>query len=316
MQERLTAALSIRNLVKRFGDFTAVNGISLEIEPGCVFGILGPNGAGKSTSIKMITGLMRPDSGSIQVFGRDLDCGGAILDIGLCPQELVIWEGLTLMEQLLFMARMYNIPSSEGMRRAMRLLDAMCLTDKKDQRASTLSGGMKRRLNILLALMHDPKILILDEPQAGLDPQSRVLVRDYIKSISRGKTIVITTHDMEEADKIADRVAIIDRGSILVEDSPEHLKKTAIAGEVVEISLSLDSDKHMTPEMENEIRRKHPSWSLQGSTLKAVSDSPLELAGEMEAVLKAAGIRMEDMKIRKGTLEDVFISLTGRGLRE
>lgn len=307
-------ALSVENLTKRFGDFVAVNGINLDIGSGQIFGILGPNGAGKSTIIMMITGLLRPDAGIIKIFGKKSFSNSSVDTVGLCPQELVVWEGLTLIEQLVFIAQMHNVTSHIAKERALELLDVMCLSDKKDKLASTLSGGMKRRLNILLAMMHDPKILILDEPQVGLDPQSRILVRDYIKSIARKKTVIITTHDMEEADKITDWVAIIDGGKILVEDTPDNLKKAAFKGDILEFTVP--DINAVSENIENALKQKYNSISYHGNTIRIVCEKPFEILKTIEEIFYSYGIKTEDIKIRKGTLEDVFISLTGRGLRE
>lgn len=306
-------AVSVENLTKRFGDFAAVNAISLNIPTGCIYGILGPNGAGKSTIIKMIAGLLRADTGSIKIFGESM-AGNVGYSIGLCPQELVIWEGLTVNEQLVFMAQMHDVSNAIAQKRAMRLLDAMALSDKKNKLADTLSGGMKRRLNILLGMMHDPQILILDEPQAGLDPQSRILVREYIKSLAHHKTVIITTHDMEEADKMIERIAIIDGGKILVEDTPDHLKKSVFPDELLEITIADITVIDMNAQ--NALRRISKSLSIQGNTIRAISKAPFDLVKQIENVLSDREMPMEDVKIRKGTLEDVFISLTGRGLRD
>lgn len=306
-------ALEFNNLTKRYGDLTAVDNISIKIVSGQVYGILGPNGAGKSTTIKIIAGLLKADEGCIKIFGRDPHSDSALSLIGLCPQELVVWDGLTLMEQLIFMANMYNVPVVKAREKAQELLSRMGLEDKKNKLASTLSGGMKRRLNILLAVMHDPEIIILDEPQAGLDPQSRLLVREYIKELAdKKKTVIITTHDMEEADKVAERVAIMDGGRILVEDTPEELKKAVFPGELLEFSIEDVTGMNI----QNILKSKIEDISFNGNNVRIVCDNPLDMIRELKDVLKEKKARMEDIKIRKGTLEDVFITLTGRGLRE
>lgn len=290
----MESAVVIKGLKKTFknkqGHVIAVDGIHLEIGLGLVYGILGPNGAGKTTTIRMISGMLSSDEGSISIMGKPLETNREA--IGLCPQELVVWDGLTVMEQLLFMAQMYNVNPDLAKERAQALLSEMCLLDKQHQRAVTLSGGMKRRLNILLALMHDPPILILDEPQAGLDPQSRMLVRDYIARISSHKTVLITTHDMEEADKLCDRVAIIDHGRILVEDTPNALKENLFEGEFIEVELE------------------------DGKVLQYQSKDPLTEIVAMRPEIEEKQGKIKDLKIRKASLEDVFIHLTGRGMRE
>lgn len=312
--QSIEIALSAQNLTKRYGTLTAVDSISLSIQEGLIFGILGPNGAGKSTTIKMLCGLMRPDNGTIKIFGKGLNLKSTVGAIGLSPQELVIWDDLTLMEQLLFIAEMYDIDIRAARIRADELLEAMYLQDKKDKRASTLSGGMKRRLNILLALMHDPRILILDEPQAGLDPQSRILVRDYLKGLAEKKTVIVTTHDMEEADKISDRVVIMDNGRILAEDTPLHLKDSLYKGDIVELSIT-DIEK-LNEGINVELEKRCDSVSIQGRTIRVVSEKPMEAIIAAQQIISSGGMTVEDVKIRKCSLEDVFISLTGRGLRE
>lgn len=306
-------ALKIENLSKSFGQIKAVNGLDLKIEKGEIFGLLGPNGAGKSTTIKIIAGLLKPDSGSVKIFDCNMASASTRERIGLCPQEIVIWESLTLMEQLIMIAQMYNIPFITAKKRAYEMLETMGLSDKRNKLASTLSGGMKRRLNILLALMHQPDIVILDEPQAGLDPQSRVLVRDYIKSMARRKTIIITTHDMEEADKLADRVAIIDNGRILIEDTPQRLKETVFKGEIIEFSISAGPGKD---ELNGLLKEKYQAQYVNNETGSVISLKPYDTLQELGEVFARFERKLEDVRIRRATLEDVFISLTGRGLRE
>jgi ABC-2 type transport system ATP-binding protein len=307
-------ALQMEGVTKRYGAVQALRGIDLKIEAGQIYGILGPNGAGKSTLIKIISGMLRPDEGSVSIFGRELH-GIRVADfIGVCPQEIVIWEGLTVLEQLLFIARMHDVPEGHARKRAAELLEAMGLTDKQHKLAVILSGGMKRRLNILLAFMHDPHIIVLDEPQAGLDPQSRILVRDYIQSLKRAKTVIITTHDMEEADKITDRLAIIDGGLILAEDTPRELKKARLIGDYIEFTLA---DMSLwQPSLAEQWRGRYGGFSMQGNRVQLVSLTPFETLQTVEAELRQRGIPIEDVNMRKGTLEDVFIGLTGRGLRE
>jgi len=221
------AALHIEGLTKRYGTVLAVDRLSLDVRRGEIFGLLGPNGAGKTTTLKMMCGLLRPDAGRIEVNGRSLAAGRgrSLASVGVAPQNIVIWETLTCREQLEFMGRMYgqSLPTARG--RAKRLLADFGLEEKARRLGRTLSGGMQRRLNIALALVHGPEILFLDEPQAGLDPQSRVLVRDYIRSLRGRMTVVVTTHDMEEAEKLSDRVCIIDHGALLDLDTVKALKR-------------------------------------------------------------------------------------------
>jgi ABC-2 type transport system ATP-binding protein len=217
-------SLKTVGLHKSFNGFVAVDSLSVEIRNGEIFGLLGPNGAGKTTAIRMITGLLKPDHGEVFINGAAANSRDTRLDVGICPQELVLWNNLTCLEQLVFMAAMYDIQGTIARPRALKLLERMGLTEKRNKLAKTLSGGMQRRMNILMALMHDPAILILDEPEAGLDPQSRVMVRDFIQSLAQSKTVIFTTHNMDEADRICDRIGIIDQGRMLVTGTPEELK--------------------------------------------------------------------------------------------
>ena len=211
--EKKQVVLKTENLVKNFGNLTAVNKLSLEIFGGEIFGFLGPNGAGKSTSINMICGLLKPSGGQIYFHGKILKSGDKETKqkVGVCPQNIILWQKLTCFEQMVFAAQLYGVDKNTAKNRSEQLLNDMGLSEKRNSLASQLSGGMQRRLNIIMALIHNPEIVIFDEPEAGLDPQSRVLVRDYIKSLSKKKTVILTTHNMDEAERVCDRIAIIDK---------------------------------------------------------------------------------------------------------
>jgi ABC-2 type transport system ATP-binding protein len=308
--------LSLAGLRKSFGDLEAVRDLSLDVLRGEVFGFLGPNGAGKTTTIRMICGLLKADGGTIRIGSTLLseDVGECRRRIGLCPQELVIWETLTCLEQLSFMGTQYDLAHREARRRSLELLDILGLSEKKNRLAKTLSGGMKRRLNLALALIHDPELLILDEPQAGLDPQSRVMVREYILSLAEEKTVLLTTHEMDEADRLADRIGIIDHGTVLVLDTPERLKEEHAGGEILEMTLMEDSS-NLQGFLQGLPDGLTPLESLPG-TLRLTGPNLHEQLGVLFRSLDGAGIGTTDVTLRKPTLEDVFITLTGRGLRE
>lgn len=224
---RQSPVIICENLTKSYGSARALNSLNLEVMQGEIFGFLGPNGAGKTTSINIICGLLRPDGGRVSILGSDLRQNRDLrLRIGLCPQENIFWPKLTGLEQLQFMARMYGMGFKNSRKRGEKLLDDLGLGEKTTKKSSDWSGGMKRRLNIALALIHDPEILILDEPEAGLDPQSRVMIRDYIKSCVPRKTILLTTHNMDEAERMSNRVGIIDNGSMIAVGTPQELKKS------------------------------------------------------------------------------------------
>lgn len=308
--------LSLSGLRKSFGRVEAVRDLSLEVLRGEVFGFLGPNGAGKTTTIRMICGLLDVDAGSVRVNGTLLsqDARGCRRMIGLCPQELVIWETLTCLEQLTFVGTQYDMPRGAARRRAWELLEILGLADKSDILAKTLSGGMKRRLNLALALVHDPELLVLDEPQAGLDPQSRILVREYILSLAREKTVLLTTHEMDEADRLASRIGIIDHGRILVLDTPKRLKEEHSGGEILEMTLG-DEQEGLGGFL-NALPDDMTALESLSGTLRLTGPALQDRIPALFQALSDAGLEATGVTLRKPTLEDVFISLTGRGLRE
>ena len=309
-----TIVLHTHNLVKHFGDIKAVDNLNLEIHQGEIFGFLGPNGAGKSTSINMICGLIKPDKGQIlfNEAGHNIKPGK---NIGLCPQEVIIWPKLTCLEQLVFMGRMYSMPAREAERAGSELLGILGLTAKSHKLAGTLSGGMKRRLNICLALIHNPGLVVLDEPEAGLDPQSRVMVREFIRSLRKSKTIILTTHNMDEADRLSDRVAIMDNGKLLLTDTPENLKKSAGTGDVLEILLKAGPGRDLNEALEI-LRPLVRDVTLTGETMVVREKNMIELLPSLTSRLGMASFEISEIKMRSNTLEDVFIQLTGKRLRE
>lgn len=315
--EASEGVIQLKGLRKAYGDLVAVKDLTLDMRKGEIFGFLGPNGAGKTTTISMICGLLKKDAGKIQINGYSLDedyekCKKML---GLCPQDIVIWESLTCLEQLEFTARLYDVPRNVARNRSLELLSLFGLEEKKNRLSKTLSGGMKRRLNIALALVHDPQIVILDEPQAGLDPQSRVLVREYVQSLAGKKTVILTTHDMDEADRLAERIGIIDHGELLVLDTPDNLKDKVGEGDILEIKISDGTEEkvarlqHDLPVNLRRLDHRHGNLRFVGSNIPDVLSDLLEKFNRI-------GLKIEDMTIRKKTLEDVFISLTGRRLRE
>lgn len=305
-------AIQTFNLTKRYGSLIAVDTLSLQIRRGEVFGLLGPNGAGKTTAINMLCGLLRPDSGEIFLDGRPVHGRDSHLRVGVCPQNIVLWGTLTCMEQMEFIGEMYNIPRKTALKHGETLLEIMDLAEKRDKLARTLSGGMQRRLNLVMALVHNPEILVLDEPEAGLDPQSRVLVREYIRSLARQKTVILTTHNMNEAERIADRVAIIDHGRLLMMDTPEALKRTVGEGDVLEvevIGLPIEEAVRVITELA-------PGASFAEQTLIIRARGAVDILPSILVALKQTGGSIGEVRLRANSLEDVFIALTGRKLRE
>ncbi len=308
--------IEISNLRKKFGDLTAVDGLSFNIYRGEVFGFLGPNGAGKTTSINMICGLSEPTEGEIVILGNKIKNNRRLkTHIGICPQENIHWPKLTCLEQLTFMGQMYGMSSKAARNRSRELLALMALEEKSRVTAAKLSGGMKRRLNICLALIHDPEILVLDEPEAGLDPQGRVLVRNFIKTLAREKTIILTTHNMDEADRLADQVAIIDYGKLLLLDSPDNLKKSIGPGDILEVNIDSDKAENLDNIAKN-LLYICDKVNVSGSALIVKSKNLIESVSEITTKIKEQGLKIKAMTLRENTLEDVFIHLTGRKLRQ
>jgi ABC-2 type transport system ATP-binding protein len=310
-------SIRLDGLRKSYGELVAVKNLSLDIRRGEIFGFLGPNGAGKTTTISMICGLLKKDAGEINIDGHSLEAEYQLCKkwMGLCPQDIVIWETLTCLEQMEFTARLYDVPKSAARNRSLELLSLFGLEEKKNKLAKTLSGGMKRRLNIALALVHDPQIVILDEPQAGLDPQSRLLVREYILSLAGEKTVILTTHDMDEADRLAERIGIIDHGELLVLDTSENLKNQVGEGDILEIKISDALGEKWARLRQNLPENLRPLDDQQGN-LRFVGSHIPDVLPKLLKKCEQIGLKIEDMTIRKKTLEDVFISLTGRRLRE
>lgn len=316
--EAVAPALEVRDLVRKFGSLTAVDHLTLSVRRGEILGILGPNGAGKTTSIRMMCGLLKPDSGDVWIEGRKLrhpgSGGSTRAQVGICPQENILWSKLTCFEQLVFSARMYDVSGPEARKRADALLDRMGLAPKRNKLAATLSGGMKRRMNVILALMHDPNILVFDEPEAGLDPQSRVLVREFIRETSETRTVIVTTHNMDEADRLADRVAIIDSGRLLKLDTPEQLKRSIGHGDTLEIRAT-QAQAGALSEAARILSEKGFSASATGDQLRIRTMDLVPRIPEVYQLLGQQGIGITEMRLRENTLEDVFIQLTGKTLR-
>jgi len=315
--EQQNIVLEVRNLVRRYGDLLAVDHLSLKVKQGEIFGFLGPNGAGKTTSIRMMCGLLKPTSGEIIIGGREVKTTGSAeirSKVGICPQENILWNKLTCFEQLVFSARMYNTPLRTARTRADQLLEKMGLESKRNKLAGTLSGGMKRRMNVILAIMHDPGIMVLDEPEAGLDPQSRIVVREFIRETSRDKTVIVTTHNMDEAERIADRVAIIDAGRLLQLDTPHNLKRSIGKGDILELKLYSKEPSNLE-KAETKLKEGGFSVVRDDYTCDIRAMDLVPKIHDIYKILEDQQVSVREMRVRENTLEDVFIHLTGKSLR-
>jgi lipooligosaccharide transport system ATP-binding protein len=309
--QRRAATLVSRGLKKSYDGFEAVKGVDFEVHPGECFGFLGPNGAGKTTTMKMIYGAVIPTDGELDVAGLDVRrCEREIKRrIGVVPQENNLDDELKVRENLLVYGRYYDLPRKLARQRADELLEFVQLTEKADSKVEQLSGGMKRRLLIARALIHDPEIVVLDEPTTGLDPQARHLVWDRLRELTaEDKTLLLTTHYMEEAARLCDRLVIMEGGLIIAEGSPEQLVEEHVSPQVLEFWANSEVLERLSPVVE------------------AVSDA-VERSGEVLLAFTAdgdalmeevhdSGIAVENTIYRQAGLEDVFLRLTGRRLIE
>ncbi len=311
-------AIESNNLKKYFGDIHAVDGIDLQIPKGSLFGFLGPNGAGKTTSISIFSTILKPTSGTASVLGLDIlkDAKKIKRHIGVCPQELVLYDRLTARENIHLIAQMHGIKNKDYKEKTDDLLGQMNLLDRANSKVKTYSGGMKRRVNVLMAVIHDPDVIFFDEPSAGLDPQSRRVVWDFIRAFQKKNcTIILTTQNMEEADDLSDKLVIIDYGKIIAQGSPKELKGKLGEGDVIEFKVK-DKDREHRDDIVTRIEKlDFIRW------VKIIGKSRIILNGldglrRISEIMDAARVKMLDISIRKNTLEDVFIDLTGRRLRD
>jgi lipooligosaccharide transport system ATP-binding protein len=303
------AYVHARGLVKTFGDFTAVAGIDLEVPRGEAFGFLGPNGAGKSSTMRMVGCVSPPSGGTLRVLGMDPVADGPRIRarLGVVPQQDSLDMELTVRENLLLYARYFDVPKRQARERADRLLDFVQLSDRAGDRVEPLSGGMKRRLTIARSLVNEPDMLLLDEPTTGLDPQARHVVWDRLYRLKQqGVTLVLTTHYMDEAEQLCDRLVVMDGGRIVAEGSPSALIAAHASREVLELRFPVGEGEGQVELVRDLAERVEV---LPDRLLLSVSDGERAL----EAVT-ARGLRPVGSLVRRSTLEDVFLTLTGRTL--
>jgi ABC-2 type transport system ATP-binding protein len=308
-------AIIVRNLYHRYGDFTAVEGISFDVEEGEIFSFLGPNGAGKSTAINVLITLLALQEGTATVAGYDVSREPQKVreSIGIVFQEVTLDRDMTCREILEFHGRLYRMPPEMRMRRIDELLSLVQLDSKRNVRTKHLSGGMKRRLEIARGLMTRPKILFLDEPTIGLDPQTRTRMWDYIKSVNReGTTIFLTTHYMDEADTLSDRISIIDHGRIITTGRPYELKNTL--GEDL-VYMETDDRAKTRAALEKMAEVKEIQEKSKGISVMLDGDGTRLLPQIMER-LTSRGIRISVVNLKKPSMDDVFLHFTGRELRD
>lgn len=312
-QRTTSPAIEVIDLSKSFGDFKAVDHLNLTVQQGEVFGLLGPNGSGKTTTINMISGLSVPTSGEVRVLGFDVRHQARQVRqiLGAVPQETALYEELTAWTNMDFHADIFGIPRKEKKERITRMLELVQLLDRKDSRVGTFSGGMKRRLALGRALLHDPRLVYLDEPTLGVDVQARRAIWDYILSLrDQGKTVLITTNYLEEAQALCDRLAIIDHGKLIAVDTPTHLKQT-YGGSVIELETArpmstLDALRAIQGVQEVQQAKTHLTVTVQGMQ-NAVPEIITAISQDNE---------LRDIVVREPNLDEIFLRLTGTALRD
>ncbi|HKT02997.1 MAG TPA: ABC transporter ATP-binding protein [Rugosimonospora sp.] len=303
------ALIHARGLVKRFGSFTAVDGIDVDVYAGEFFGFLGPNGAGKSSTMRMIGCVSQPSGGTLRILGMDPRRDGVAIRarLGVCPQQDSLDPELTVRENLVSYARYFGIPRRVARARAAELLDFVQLGDRADSRVDPLSGGMKRRLTIARALINEPDIMLLDEPTTGLDPQARHLVWERLFRLKQqGVTLVLTTHYMDEAEQLCDRLVVMDGGRIVAQDSPVALIQRYSTREVVELRFGTEPLADLVDKLDG-----------LGERVEVLPDRLLLYTADGDAAAGAVhelGLRPSSVLVRRSSLEDVFLQLTGRTL--
>jgi len=307
--------IRVEDLQKSYGSLRAVDGISFEIPEGELFGFLGPNGAGKTTTLSMISGLLKPDRGRVSIGEIDVwhSPKEAKRILGLVPQDLALYEELTARENLMFWGSLFHLPRSELKANIEVWLERVGLKDRGREAVSKFSGGMKRRLNLAIGLVHNPKVVLLDEPTVGIDPQARKNILDIIREIVKeGSTILFTTHHLEEAEALCDRIAIIDHGKILETGSVEELAKVVGDGDIVSINGSFTAVQLKTI-LENE--SVNVLNAVEHTATMSLSHCGLNIAALLQK-FSEAGIEITDISMQKPSLESVFLKLTGRELRD
>jgi ABC-2 type transport system ATP-binding protein len=313
----MSSMLEVRNVTRRFAAITAVDGVSLRAGTGETVGLLGPNGAGKTTTVSLIAGLLRPDSGEVLVDGRRLggDTDPLKRRIGLVTQELALVDELSAANNLRLFAALYDLDRRTARRAIDEALTLVGLTDRAGDLVGTFSGGMKRRLNLAAALLHDPQVLLLDEPTVGVDPQSRHAIFDNLAALrQRGKTLVYTTHYMEEAERLCDRIVIMDHGRVVADDTVQGLARLVPYESV--IAIEFEENAALAPE---DGLRALPGVNRVAAAPGTLRVAVSRLSDALPAVLAwcaANGLGLRHVSTERASLETVFLALTGRSLRD
>ncbi len=310
------SAISVQNLHKSFGENQAVRGVSFDVEPGEIFSLLGPNGAGKTTTISMLSCLLRPDEGDALIMGHSIrtEAMGVKSVLGVVPQEIALYEDLTARENLTFWGKMYGLRGSPLKSRVNEVLEVIGLTERANERVGKYSGGMKRRVNIGVALLHKPKVVYMDEPTVGIDPQSRRNILDSVVALkNQGMTVLYTTHYMEEAQELSDHIAIMDHGQLIACGTHEQLVKLVGQQTRIDLTVSVEASKVLDPW--RSVEGVEQARAEEGRISVLADDSNRVLPRLFDAASNA-GARITSVDIQEPNLETVFLHLTGRALRD
>ena len=313
-----TAAIAVEKIVKKYGDFEAVKGVSFEVAEGEIFGLLGPNGAGKSTLIRMMTTLIPVTAGRAIVAGHDVskDANDVRRQIGVIPQALTSDQDLTVEENLIIYAKLYSVPKSEREKNIAEVLEAVDLTKWREAQTKTLSGGMRRRLEIARGLVHNPRIFFLDEPTTGLDPVSRIAVWEMLNNLkkTRNLTMLLTTHYMEEADRLCDRIAIVDHGNLVALGTPVELKQSVPGSNVVEVQFARESEE-WKPRLEA-LADVTEVQSQSAGVYRILTSNGSQTTTQLVEMAAGLGEQISSLSVQNTSLDDVFVHYTGRQLRD
>jgi ABC-2 type transport system ATP-binding protein len=309
-------AIEVRDLHKAFGETKAVDGVSFSVEKGEIFSLLGPNGAGKTTTISMLSCLLRPDEGDAVILDHSIrkDAMGVKSVLGVVPQEIALYEDLSARENLIFWGKMYGLRGALLKARVEEVLQVIDLVDRAKEHIKKYSGGMKRRVNIGVALLHKPQVMYLDEPTVGIDPQSRRSILDSVLALkNQGTTIIYTTHYMEEAQELSNHIAIMDHGKIIASGS--HAELVKLVGEVDRITLNINAESNRVIEAWKGARGVK-DVSAEDGTLTVLADDSNQVLPSLFDAAAACGVRITSVDIQEPNLEVVFLHLTGRALRD
>lgn len=311
-----TLAIDVINLHKHYGSFHAVNGINFQVRGGEIYSLLGPNGAGKSTTISILSGLLTPTQGDAHILGHSVtrDSRAARQLLGVVPQDIALYPDLSARENLMFWGRMYGMKGNPLTQKVNQALEMIGLSQRQNGKISTFSGGMKRRVNIAAALLHNPRVVIMDEPTVGIDPQSRRHILDSVKELNRqGVTVLYTTHYMEEAEELSEHIAIMDKGEIIALGT--HAELIRLVGEQARVTLTVSGGEDAVMDDWKSLPGVSQATRTDGTILAVVKNSNLAVP-HLFTKANQQGIRINAVEIQEPNLETVFLHLTGKALRD